>query len=462
MRITNSMMSNQMLLNINRNATSVNTLYNRWASTKQYQFPSENPIVASRILKFRTTLAENQQYQKNAAQGLSWMEVTEDGYTECISILKKIRELVSQGDGAETAEDKQKLATQIESLTEQLGIAMNKSYAGRYLFSGYRTDEPGTLLKDDPTLTYTNIKQSFTGSDIENTRALEKDSANNTFSAKDVSIIKLPYKNVTFDSVTIDGVSLNLPGDIEIKSSTDDGAYSPGPDDIYYIQDTGELVLGTNVAKLKNLDVSYSKTGFEKGELNPKVYFECTDKDGKTYTMDSQNIEYEFGVGTRFPINSLAKDAFTSKMYSDLINFCDTVSKVKISEISDVIADLKAKDPDLSDEDARLKALDFIDNEKKEAQAMLGSRFSNMLTIVDNHASALSKSHTDLGTRMDRLEMIQTRLEQDEESFKKLLSENEDADLIETAMLLSNAEAAYQAAMQIGMNIMQVSLVNFL
>lgn len=472
MRVTNAMISNSMMLNINRNAGNLNTLYNRWASGKQIQFPSEDPITASRILKFRTTLAQNLQYQKNVKQGISWMEVTESGYKESESIMSKIRELLTDNNGTYTYEDSQSLATQIKSLAQQLGLAMNANYTGRYLFSGYRTDEPPTLLADDPNLEYTKITQHFTKSDIEKTIALEKDTVNDTFNDKAVSIIKLPYKNVTNINIELNGTGTPLPGPgtITTVNSSAGNAYSPAANEIFYVEDTGELVLGADYTDSSNalyissgIKIEYDKKGFEKGELNPKAYFTCTDPNTSvTYTMDSQKMQYEFSEGTRFEINSLAKDIITDKLYADLMNFCDTVLNVKTSDLDDVKARIKTSNP-LWDEDKITQAAkDFIEEESQKAVNMLHSRFSNMLTIMDKHAANVSKSQTDLGARMNRLEMIQVRLEADEESFTELLSQNEDADLVETSMHLSDAQAAYQASLQVGMNIMRASLANFL
>ncbi|MDR2168013.1 MAG: flagellar hook-associated protein FlgL, partial [Clostridiales bacterium] len=77
MRITNSMTTNRLLLNINRNATSVERLLMQLSSGKVIQNPSDDPIVASRALRFRTNVTEIHQFQRNAGQATSWMEVSE-------------------------------------------------------------------------------------------------------------------------------------------------------------------------------------------------------------------------------------------------------------------------------------------------------------------------------------------------------------------------------------------------
>lgn len=58
--------------------------------------------------------------------------------------------------------------------------------------------------------------------------------------------------------------------------------YAIGEDEVVYNRETGELLLGTNVAKEINsmgamVSVNYDKTGFSKGDLKPENYYDCTD-----------------------------------------------------------------------------------------------------------------------------------------------------------------------------------------
>ena len=58
MRITNRMMTNNMLGNINKNKLNVSRLEEQYSTGKKIQRPSEDPIVTVRALKLRTNLTE--------------------------------------------------------------------------------------------------------------------------------------------------------------------------------------------------------------------------------------------------------------------------------------------------------------------------------------------------------------------------------------------------------------------
>jgi len=69
---------------------------------------------------------------------------------------------------------------------------------------------------------------------------------------------------------------------------------------------------------------------------------------------------------------------------------------------------------------------------------------------------------TDLGGRMNRIDLVKNRYEKDQINYETVKSKVEDADLAEVVMNLKMAEAVYQAALAIGDQVIQPSLVDFL
>lgn len=244
MRVTNSMMTNRMMLNVNRSMTNLDKLYTQYASGKRINRPSDDPILASRALKFRTNVTETKQYQRNTDQAMSWMNVTESAFNNTYNILKKIRDVCVDGssDVPLTSTDRQELIAEIEQLMKQIGSEMNVTYSGRYVFSGYRTDQPYTLTADQPSASY-SIFQTFSASDIQYTKSYRKLDETGVPDVKDVAILKLPYTDM--GSVTIPGYTVNT---VSYYSKTSD-PYSPADGTINYIPETGELVLAGDVAK---------------------------------------------------------------------------------------------------------------------------------------------------------------------------------------------------------------------
>lgn len=141
MRITNAMMTNTMLMNLNNNLRRLDKWNRQMSTGKQFTMPSDNPIGVSKSLELNTAVAELEQYKKNTQDALSWMEITESAVEDIGNILQRARELAVSADGVETQEDKQKIQVEIDQLKEQLIKLSNTTYAGNYIFSGYKGDK---------------------------------------------------------------------------------------------------------------------------------------------------------------------------------------------------------------------------------------------------------------------------------------------------------------------------------
>ena len=58
MRVTNNMIMSNTKININGNKTNVNTLNNQMTSQKKISRPSDDPVIAIRALRLRSSLSQ--------------------------------------------------------------------------------------------------------------------------------------------------------------------------------------------------------------------------------------------------------------------------------------------------------------------------------------------------------------------------------------------------------------------
>lgn len=162
MRITNNMLVNNMINNIGTNLDRMQKYQNQLATGKKITVPSDDPIVAARALKLRTDVSKIEQYQSNAEDAQSWMDVTESSLGSIGDVLQRVRELAVQAaNGTNTQSDTEKIAEEVSQLKTQLVHLGNTTYAGRYIFSGYKTDTK--LLNDDGS--YNITVDTMTGTD---------------------------------------------------------------------------------------------------------------------------------------------------------------------------------------------------------------------------------------------------------------------------------------------------------
>ena len=171
MRITNNMILHNTSSNINGNKINVNNLNNQMTSQKKIQRPSEDPVIAVRALRFRSTLSEiDQYYENNIPDAEAWLGVTETALKNMKTILGDIRTQCVYGASDQlTADDRKTILSNLEKLRDQVYSEGNADYAGRTVFTGYRTNQKLTFMEDDKETSY-NITQSLSYEKIEEHR----------------------------------------------------------------------------------------------------------------------------------------------------------------------------------------------------------------------------------------------------------------------------------------------------
>ena len=169
MRITNQMMVNSSLANIQVNKGQMSTLDTQLSTQKKINKPSEDPIIAIRALRLRASLDQVTQYLgKNIPDASSWMSVTHDALDEANSIVMDLNKYCVQGstDSYSSAE-RNTLSESLEKLVEAYYSQGDVDYAGRHVFTGYNTDKTLTYQSDAEAadVDYT-ITQQFTRENI--------------------------------------------------------------------------------------------------------------------------------------------------------------------------------------------------------------------------------------------------------------------------------------------------------
>lgn len=509
MRITNKMMTNNVLHNINNNKNLLSTLENQYSTGKKIQKPSDDPIVAVRALKLRTNLSELNQYvEKNIPDALSWMDTTEGSLEVVNDVLRQMNTYCNQGaNDTLTAEDRNSIVTNLEELKQHIYQEGNSNYAGRYVFSGYKTDTP--LVFNEATEDYTyQITEPLSGEDIGIEFKIVNNVDINAFDKNDPTAfdktmpnqiqiyrMRLGYGNLepgavleyTDGSTDAEGYLVKTVLPITEKAVTDADAYQPGDDEIYFIRETGELIYGEavyeKVRKSEHIDVTYTKKSFDTNDLRPEHYFNCTrtskdgtevlnyEKEDLNYNTENtsevkkgQEIQYEVNFNQKLTVNTQGDEAFTHAIGRAVDDIINAVNDVKETEEKMAEVEKMLEDTNLTSE--QRKALEGIQEQLTSEftlrtdimQAAFAGGLSDTVAMQDKVNVAMS----DLGGRYNRLLLTESRLNDQQVDFEDLLSNNEDVDLVDTIIKYSSAETIYNSSLSAASKLVQTSLLDFL
>ncbi|OMD62757.1 flagellar hook-associated protein FlgL [Paenibacillus odorifer] len=137
LRVTSNMMNSQLLLNLNRNARTMNDTQLQLSSGRKINKPSDDPVGITYSLRYRAELSSNEQYTKNVDSALSWLDYNDTVLGQAGDVVQKIRELTVQaGTGTNPQSALDSINSEVLQLKEQLVDIANSTLNGKYIFNG--------------------------------------------------------------------------------------------------------------------------------------------------------------------------------------------------------------------------------------------------------------------------------------------------------------------------------------
>lgn len=336
-------MQRNALANINGNKELQDNLTTQMSTQKKINRASDDPVVAIRALRLRSNVTEvSQYYSKNIPDADSWMKITEDALKNTASIITSMIEQVTKGSNGDlTSSDRSIIIEQLKALSDEVYATGDASFAGRYVFTGYRTDTALSFQAKSTDTTYSITEQlnrdaidsvthvnmgdlsSWTNASYATGAVAGVDETQ--ISTADVYRIRMAYDDLddvlpTIEYYDATGTmqTINATG---FALSTDTSTYAPdpytyvsdNPSEVILIKDTGELLIGkdtydtlmgtkddptTSLVNEAEIRITYSKTNFAAEDLRPEHYYACTattwevDSDGENTTTPKEIIDY--------------------------------------------------------------------------------------------------------------------------------------------------------------------------
>ncbi|MEC1178891.1 flagellar hook-associated protein FlgL [Metasolibacillus meyeri] len=143
MRVTQSMLSSNMLRNLNTSYGKMGKLQEQLYSGKKVNRPSDDPVIAIKGMSYRTELDRTEQYKRNIGEANTWLDATDDALGQVGDILNRVKELVVQAaNDTNTEDDRDKMKQEIDQIRNHLKDLANTQTGSKYIFSGTHTDMP--------------------------------------------------------------------------------------------------------------------------------------------------------------------------------------------------------------------------------------------------------------------------------------------------------------------------------
>lgn len=142
MRITMNMIAKQYSKKLNDSLSSVNYYSNRVTDNRKFVRTSEDPVAASQAFKIRREQQQNDDYTSN-------YEDINSKFLTGESVVRSVNTIVQNASssdmlqgitGTMSSDDKQIIATKLRAMQQAIVSDMNTKYADQYIFGGSGTD----------------------------------------------------------------------------------------------------------------------------------------------------------------------------------------------------------------------------------------------------------------------------------------------------------------------------------
>lgn len=140
MRVTQSMLSNNMLRNLSNSYGKMGELQRQVETGKKVNRPSDDPVVVMKGINYRTALGKVEQYERNIGEVSNWLDTSDSTLDKVNAALQRTNDLLIQASSDTTTdEDRDKIKAELKQLRQHVQDLSNTKIGEKYIFSGTKT-----------------------------------------------------------------------------------------------------------------------------------------------------------------------------------------------------------------------------------------------------------------------------------------------------------------------------------
>lgn len=411
-RVTQNYISNEFLFYLKDRMSQMQKRQMDVTSMSRIRIPEDDPVGTTFSMQFQSRLKEIETFIRNIEEGEARLKIMDSSLQSATDILQRIRELTVQAaNGVYTRDDTKKMAMEVDQLIRELVNIANSYYKQSSLYGGYKVDLPFRVeygLSEE--MDYEVVRRVvYMGDDGEVMRQVDM---------------------WDFVQINLSGNRLFASENMVIKSQ------SPG---------TGFVA---------ERDMSFKINGIE-----VKVY----KGDNLETIVDKIN---DLKIPVKAYIDNSTGQNFL--VLESTIPHGITVEDVGDGDVMERLGIIRrgAPAPLNYNPEAKVYVMSLFDVLIKIRDDMLEGRQQNLggedLSLIDNGLDNFLRYRAEVGARMERLKIVNLRLQTDIVYVKDILAKTQATDLPETLTELKLLELTHQAGLQIGAKLMGLSLLNFL
>ncbi len=417
-RITNTMMTNTYLRNLNRNLNNMGTLQNQLSTGMKVNKASDHSSSASKIMKINTETAANDQYKANIKTATNWLDVTDTSLGQLTNMISRVNKLVVQaGDGTYSQDEYTSIKNEITELKKQMRDTLNINYDGSYIFGGTKTLSTPVTLDSNGKLSYSDENgNAVTGTTV-------------TIGTDQLSNFSISGNDLTF---SVNGTAITTPVDISGTGSTKENMTSALKT---YLSANYGLDSDEAESSANNIYDTYIFT------KNSKL----TQDEILTQIGTERDIEISQGVTISYNITASEIMEFNAiDQNNKSINVMDIFEKIEYA----------LENPE---EEVTINNADGTTTKKTQLELLENDYLTDLNSISQN----LLMRRSEVGAMQNRMENALSNNEDQNYNLTEVLSSVQDIDYAETMMNYSVLQTVYTASLQCSSSILTKTIMDY-
>jgi len=439
------MISKQYNTSLNKSLSDLNYYSNRTTSLRKYDKASQDPVSAIKAYKARRELLENEDYQSTLKNAQSLMTTAESSVMQINSIAQEANstDVIQAITDTMSSDDRTIVADKIRSLQQSMVSIMNTQYSDNYIFGGSSTSEPPFSIDSSGNMLYRGVNvntgeyQGFDGTAATlNIGGAKINFGQANGDAFDDYMIKVvdgtdPYELDT-DAKTLT-VSLDLSG----------GATNQDLQDTLRSAFTAAGISGADPSLITVANptdaLTLTGTGVVSGGEDPIAAGTIIDLDA----LAKEQVFIDIGFGMNFDSsgNLDKQSAFDISLPGISFLGYGTNSDGIPNNMYSLLGDIADK----------LESSSYSFDDLQPYLNQFSTQYQNLLVGV-----------TQFGTKSNYLDYTQTRLETGNTNLTDRIDNIEYVDSAQAIMDYKMQQYTYQAALQMGTQILQPTFLDFM
>jgi len=417
MRITQSMIHSDMVLTLNRQKTAMDKVENSLSTGMKIQKPSDDPVGSANQNILSSRLNELIQYDRNVSDAKNKMNLIDGQLARVTDIMQRVRELAIQAANGTNSkfELSEPIAREIEQhLLALVELANIKDSTGRNLFGG------SVIERESFVAMFSN---TVVEGELDNGRSMT-----GVIYQGDILTQKREIERGEQMDVTVPGNKVFWGTNMTIASNYNAEQYIARGNQSFAIDGV-------------RIDVN---AGDSLKEIVQKINSSPLDVEA---SIGAQN---DLVLTTRSPHQIWLEDLQGSTVLQD-IGIIDGNNPVPGNNYHPAAV--------VSGKSMFDVLIQFRDDLIRGDQAQIGGKD---IEAIDMAIDNLLRHRSEVGARVNRIEIHETRLVTDKSYTQELLSKNQSVDMVESIVELKWLESVHGYALRVGAGLIKPTLMDFL